>query len=390
MSERRGGIILDYHYVDVLCKSYSLSSTWSISAFEEAILHTSTSNATLSCRIAVDSRNAAGSIGKQKKHADLEGASYQLWLCENKRATSELVQGGATDIAIASSLYKLAGAFEQSSSCEEIFLVAGDSDFLPCLQHIEQSQPRGLHRIVIVGARCTMQAEYVHWLQSISSQLISFYDLFDVLQRLAPHVCSFEGNLFNAMCFHDSDTGGKRLDAFRCARNILSSMHSLREMQRGGHQSYSVRVVVKLSNLHASFTDADCSALVARLLDELDDHTPSVDPELLGQLWVHHTAISDGACSAIARLLRKTKLSELHVSDTNITANGLQVVEDAARDVGFGQRPTYQRLYINAKHIDRAFCNERLKASTAVEIRLGHHQHHRELRPRNRGRWRRA
>ena len=79
----------------------------------------------------------------------------------------------------------------------------------------------------------------------------------------------------------------------------------------------------------------------------------------LGQLWVHHTALTDAGCPALCRLVSAAALGELHVSDTGITADGVLQIAEAARKAGYG-RDGRIKLYINARHVPQAVVDDRL------------------------------
>jgi hypothetical protein len=79
----------------------------------------------------------------------------------------------------------------------------------------------------------------------------------------------------------------------------------------------------------------------------------------LGQLWVHHTALTDASCPALCRLVSVAALGELHVSDTGVTVRGVLQIAEAARKAGYG-RDGRIKLYINARHVPQAVLDEQL------------------------------
>lgn len=105
-------------------------------------------------------------------------------------------------------------------------------------------------------------------------------------------------------------------------------------------------VVVRLSNLHKRFDD---SAAVP-LFEALHQHLllrPAAVRNAWGQLWIHHTDITDAAAPSLARLVSILDgLTELHVSDTAVTLDTLAQI-NAARAALHCRLP----LYVNARHI---------------------------------------
>ena len=75
----------------------------------------------------------------------------------------------------------------------------------------------------------------------------------------------------------------------------------------------------------------------------------------LGQLWLHHTSVSDASCECIARLIDVCpQLEQLHLSDCRITAAGIGLVAAAASAAGYGSHARRKKLYINARHLSDA------------------------------------
>ena len=348
------GVVLDHHYVETVLKQQSLHS-WNIGVLESALLGACVpcddpTEREITRRFACDSANSSGALSKRKKHEELRSAGYELLLSENKRSSDMPIQG-AVDVSIVSCLYHLAGAFANEPPVHSILLLAGDSDMMPALEHVISSRHE-LH-VVIVASAATMKNEYLRFVR----ERCHFVDLLSILRTLHPEICNLEReNLPTISTDH-------RLDPTRAAQRITESMRSLRDTHQPGgqHDSVGAGTVVQLRNLQKRFGDAECSALVSKLLERLDDE--SINPELLSQCWLHHNDISDASTSVLARLVRRAKLNELHISDTNVSPEGLHVLEDAARDAA-------SKLYINAKHIHPSECNKALLQSTAVSLRL--------------------
>ena len=106
------GVVLDLHYLQIAASSYSLQTTWSVSALEEALL-ACCGGGVITVRYACDSEHAdseasARGHGKASLHRQLEAAGYELSLSPSKKMSGAQ---GATDVDVACSIYDVAGAF---------------------------------------------------------------------------------------------------------------------------------------------------------------------------------------------------------------------------------------------------------------------------------------
>lgn len=196
-------------------------------------------------------------------------------------------------------------------------------------------------------------------------------DLKAVLQQMAPHVLDLQTELPAMSAVVD-------LVLQRLRR--LSSRKGEQSPKKDGGSPIADGLVVHLSHHGRRMGDGAMVELANGLVKVLRH-----DRRLAGcldQLWVHHTGISDASCGALASLITHTTLRELHVSHTEITIQGLQVLMEAAMAAGYGQRPGVPALYINAGHL----LEEDVPGPTpaAVYLKLaragapqhGHYHHH--------------
>ena len=208
-------------------------------------------------------------------------------------------QQGATDVVVTTLLFELAGAFGTSPLVDEIVLLAGDSDFKPCLEVLLVSRPQ--LRICVVANQRNVQQGYLHWLNA--EERTRFVSLKNLLQGMAPGVLDYEHSSpemdisaliaavvmrVSGSCMNEEESGAVRL--------LLSN-----NLWWGGQQTAQL-----------------CEALIAAADD-------SKGLTGLEQLWLHHTGIDDAACQSLGLLLKCTPaLKELHISDTPVSAIGLR------------------------------------------------------------------
>ena len=127
----RIAVVLDTHYLQVATKAFSLaSSSWSVTAFEAAILAACGGTGAIVKRYACDS-----SIGGTSNplHVALRTAGYELILSPPKPSNG---MQGATDVDVACCIFAVAGAFASQPVADTLVLVAGDSDFRPALASV--------------------------------------------------------------------------------------------------------------------------------------------------------------------------------------------------------------------------------------------------------------
>ena len=173
-----------------------------------------------------------------------------------------------------------------------------------------------------------MARAYREWIQQ--SDGLAHLELDGVLKALAPHVLDLRGAL-----------RPRRADGRADPRLVVQAC--VEAVQRAGPAGKPL--TLNLSGVGgAPWGDAETEALVAGLCE-------SGAAAALGELWVHHTAISDGACEALGRLVgAASQLCELHVSDSGVSAVGLEVLVAAARAGGCGTSGR-EKLYVNARHL---------------------------------------
>ena len=342
-------------------------------------------------------------------HAKLRTAGYVLALSPAK--TGSRVQG-ATDVDVACCLFRAAGAFEPHSSADAIVLVAGDADFLPAVKAVlsargpaaarrawlcqdgelgckspdiarasklgtnddsyanlcNTSAGDGL-RVVICAGHRALSRRYREALES--EEGASIVSLDGLLGNMAPNVVDLRS--VRRPRAHDGGTDVHAVIAALHEAHILvsrawqattdrrSDARAGVEVPPGGTAAPSVVDSLPLLTLHLSgpggpaWRDRHMQALVDYLLGGSAMAAPSSVLSSLGQLWVHHTGLSDASCEPLAILIASaTALRELHISDCmpGITIEGLKLLAAAAEAAGYGtssSRP--HRLYINARHL---------------------------------------
>jgi hypothetical protein len=118
-------------------------------------------------------------------------------------------------------------------------------------------------------------------------------------------------------------------------------------------------------------------AHTAELVDGLTGAAAGAVLASLGQVWVHHTGLSDASCGSLALLIgRSSSLREIHLSDCDpgISLDGVEQLASAAKAAGYGStagRP--HRLYINARHLALSPESAALQRSymQSITLRLG-------------------
>lgn len=335
----RYGVVLDLHFMQKSALEAGLTTSWKPDAFESLLVNSLDEGRRLvgttgTLRAgAIASRTAADSIvphgPKKDLHKRLKDAGYTLELSPNKRARMEQ---GATDVVIACVLHELAGAFEPFPCVDEIVLVSGDSDFWPCISRLLDRRP-SLKICVCATRRKGLRKEYLKWIEDDGCDRRRFVELQDILQHMGG----------------STKVNFERLAKWNGIRpnyeDIWIALHRGLQQHATSGDSLSLNVSFNAGLWGDEEMIRLCDDLLA-MMDEASEHVQ------LGELWVHHTSISDSCCPKLAELIRRcSHLAELHISDTHITSKGLASLLNAC-DARDGQ------LYINISHI-RA--NKRLR-----------------------------
>eukprot|EP00911_Craspedida_sp_UC1_P001514 UC1_evm1s1143 len=215
LEKRRIAVVLDLHYLQVAALQHSLKTTWDPAEFESFL--SAKLDGQIVSRYAADSETSsgpgshAGNVSKGKLHERLKQAGYTLVLSPNKRVTAggggggssynrhhQQHQQGGTDVAVASLLYRAAGAFAPAPEADEVALVAGDSDFQYALEHIAAASSAAWPlRLTVVATANTLRSEYRTYLQE--SATTRWVDLVTILQAMAPHVLDLRPNIAGAL-----------------------------------------------------------------------------------------------------------------------------------------------------------------------------------------------
>jgi hypothetical protein len=350
--------------------------------------------------------------GKIRLHAKLRSAGYTLALSPAKSGSRAQ---GATDVDVACCLFTAAGAFSPSAQADAIVLIAGDADFLPAIRAVLQARgPGGTHhawprsandcapdigggvpcgaeadsnadgfsgdcggndggscagggsdgasgggplRVVVCAGQGAVSRRYRDALDLEAGA--SFVSLDGLLGSMAPNVVDLRGA-----------RRPRGLDGGTDVRAVLAALHAAQRASRaapspaGGKASKSPRRSLAsppepprapLLTLHLSgpggpaFSDEHTIELVDGLLAAGAGSVTAI----LGQVWVHHTCLSDVSCAALSLLVtRASALREVHLSDCDpgISLGGVEQLAVAAKAAGYGStRP--HKLYINARHL---------------------------------------
>ena len=353
------GVILDMHYLEVCAKQFSLKTAWDVQALETQIqqrLGNVITERILADSSPTDSKEETRDDTatpspmktKSKLHSRLGAHGYELKFSPNKRTPFvnncgiSVPQQGATDTCITVALFKLAGAFSSQRPVECIALVAGDSDFQPAIEFIIANVR--VH-VYVIATATSLRKEYIEWIRSVSVNArnfagsVSIVELRDIFNSMAPHVlnmqqfydrrrgCMCDGVDINTL----SELVSERLKFLSCTTTSKADVHS-------------ERLVVFLQNTWLWLTDCKlrvfCDALCSLSTTQL---------EWLGELWLHHTDITDAGCHDLQRLIQSSSISELHISNTRITIDGVGVLKEGA--IASGKYGDKHKLYINASHI---------------------------------------
>ena len=316
------GIVIDLHYLQVAASSFSLATSWSVPAFEEALV-TACGGGEVTVRLACDSTldGTAGSngmteskeskeaYGKARLHAALREAGYRLILSPNK---GTMRAQGATDCDIACCIFEVAGAFAMEPRAQVLALVAGDADFRPALSAVLTARPA--LSVAVVAERALLSQRYLAWIESGGDGEwdLSHIPLGSVLAELAPSVVDLRGSGRPV----DEATG--RSDGRAAGQLCLDALARSAEA-----------VTLNLSGKGPPWGDGETASLVAALLEQ-----PEAVARLSG-VWLHHTGIGDGSCSVLGeRLLpAAASLAEIHISDSMVTAEGVRSLALAAQEV---------------------------------------------------------
>lgn len=326
--------------LQVRALQFSLQTAWDVAELEaELVTQCCPAGAVLAIRLAADSQldsrpAETKTTVKEKLHRQLVANGYTLLLTPNKNAPAGEVSQGGTDVHVVTGLYELAGAFATEAPVTDAILVASDSDFQPALEAICKARPSlRLHVVAPPGA---MRPSYVAWLRGHPQ--VQLVNLDRVLSAMAPHVLDLEDMRLPTAAV------GRAMDVGQVRRCVLEALE--RSARVGGRD-----VVVKLSNLHARLGDREGTALFRGLVQDLQAARPEVR-RALGQMWVHHTALSDAVAAPLADLIRvAVGMVELHISDTQITMpDGLLPLLAAAQAAGCGTARR-KALYVNARHL---------------------------------------
>ena len=353
------GIVLDLHYLQIAAASYSLQTAWSVASLEAALMDacggsTSDIAARYACDSAVAESPAPGDVrgyGKAALHRQLVSAGYDLVLSPSKAMSGAQ---GATDVDVACSIYAVAGAFAPAPRATTLVLFAADADFRPALSQVIKSRGPDGFRALVVADASAMARPYREW---ISQSEISHLDLGGILGAIAPHVLDLRGRRPTKV--------SEILDACAAMAERLAAEKDVDDCRGGAVR----RLTLNLSGGgELPWGDAQMRELIRGLIAR------RLSPSL-GELWVHHTEISDGCCTALGELIGAAEsLDQLHVSDSRITHAGLEALVNAARAAGCGVKHGRKKLYINVRHLgdsDPDASRVRAEGSDCASIRLG-------------------
>jgi len=393
---RRVGMVIDLHYLEVRAKQFSLKTTWDIADMERCVQERV--NGTITRRLLADSETKAFSgspmDSKSKLHSRLHTYGYRLALSPTKRSSQTgSPQGGrprqgGTDTCVVVFLMQLAGAFE-AEPVDTIVLVAGDMDFQPALEYIARHSH--VH-LCVIAAEDTLRREYRDWIKSGASRT-SLIELDDILRDMAPHTLDLRGK-------GTAILGAAEELSERVVENL--KLHHAERLRKKEAQKL---LVVKLQHSGRGLTDAKLAALCGAV--------GTMGPEYraeLGELWIHHTAITDASCEPLAHLIACCpNLHEIHISNTHVSLEGIALLVRAkleAPSAPSSERKTRRcELYINASHIPTSPQSRRVQdvgagcvdvkfasASSAVPGPSSRNQRHSPMhkhgrRGRGRGQW---
>ena len=311
--------------------------------------------------------------GKNRLHAKLRDAKYELILSPPKRVTGSQ---GSTDVDVALSILHVAGAFAAQPLANALVLIAGDADFKPCIHRVLSAR-QDFH-VYVVASKDAMGHDYKSWLDSVDR--VHFIDINLLFGSMAPHVV---------------DLRGAALPIGQTGKTDVKKVVRLLEKVAVAIEHTDTPLTLNISGaMGDTWGDPETHEFVNRLIDDTivgndpesggdaaHDGSSHYDAILeilsnLGELWMHHTSIGDESCTALSRLIScAAQLRELHVSDTNITIEGLLILVRAAANSGCGEgRP---RLYINARHWhgDEVYTLAReSRRSCTVKLGSGHFQ----------------
>lgn len=397
------GVVLDLHYLQITASTFSLQTDWSLPDFEEALVVSCGGGRIThrcACDAALDAHADAGH-GKAALHARLRAAGYELVLSPGKGVVKNGVRGqGATDVDVAVAIFEVAGAFAPEPRARTLALVAGDADFKPALSRVLAARGSGggdasgdgQLRVCVVAERSFMGARYLDWIDGNAD--IDFVQLERLLGAMASNVLNLRG----ADRPRDAVTG--RADARAVAAAVIeaaarcggSGGGGAGGAKNGGGMTPEQEAAALTLNVSGSTSrgqgtgpmwgDAETAMLVRELRA-----TPAA-AGCLGELWVHHTDIGDASLATFGEKLLPVapRLTELHISDSHVTLEGLRRLAEAARRAGCGlptSSPPRKRLYINARHLpatpealalvrDYADCTiVRLQQKAAARINAG-------------------
>ena len=342
-------VVVDVHYLQVAVKAFSLSGSWSISAFEKALVAACGGTGTIVKRFACDSSKEGGA---NPLHAALASEGYELVLSPPKPSNG---MQGATDVDVACCIFAVAGAFAAQPVADTLVLIAGDSDFRPALVAALGSG-RSL-QVAVVAESHQLGKSYRAWIDETAH--VAHIELAPLLGGQAPGVIDLRGASRPAAGASGRADVGAVLAA--CEAAVASGCDTLTLNLSG-------------KNREAEWGDTETESLCACLRGG----TPqgAVVAPRLQQLWLHHTAIGDAACTALAKLLGPTcpQLEQIHLSDSRVSCAGLEALTTAAVRAGYGKpagRTTKRKLYINARHLnDGASHAAAAAAAAACLVRL--------------------
>ena len=331
------GVVLDLHYVQIATRSFGQLTAFSPLAFEAALVD-KCGGGVVSARWACDAAPPDGEEhphAKKTLHAALRAAGYTLVLSAPKASGTQ----GATDVDVACSIFRVAGAFEAAAAADTLALVAGDADFRPALAAVLAAR-KGL-RVCIVAEDQNMSKAYKSWISSAAAEAdVSRCDLAALMGTMAPGVVDLRGAARPARADSDGRSADAAAAVAACAAAVARGAKAITlNLSGGGGPAWG-------------------DGHTAELVQLLSRGQPPVGAALQ-QLWLHHLPISDGSCEAIAAALgggALTALEELHISDSNVSVAGLRAIAAAARRAGCGggdgrAAPRRRKLYVNARHI---------------------------------------